>query len=341
MRTLLLMIALAAAVASARAEPLETAAVERRAVELGYPAEAVVEAVRQATVAAQVQGRIVEVRRDAGEAVRQGEVLMRIDEREAAQALAAAEAQVAQAQAGAANARASYERTKNLFARKFVSQAALDQALAAHRAAEASLQAAIAGRGQAGTAKGFATVTSPIDGVVAARHAELGEMATPGKPLVTVFDPAGLRVIASVPQYRRAEVARAARAVVEFPDSGQRIAATRVEVMPTADARTHSVALRLYLPIGARGVVPGQFARAHFVVGSAEKLLLPAAAVVRRGEVTGVYVVAGERVSLRQVRLGDHAEGAAVEVLAGVAAGERVALDPVKATLARSAAAAR
>lgn len=317
---------------AATAQGTPVAVVEYREVDLTYPAEAVVEAVSQATIAAQVQGRVIDVRFDAGDRVKQGDLLMRIDEREAAQAVAGSEAQVAQAQAQLANARASYERTKNLYAQKFVSSAALDQAQAAYKAAQAQLNVALAGRGQAVTTKSFATISSPLAGIVAQRHTELGEMASPGKPLITVYDPKGLRVVASIPQYKLAELRQTLRAKVELPETGRWIEATRVEVLPTADVRTHVVRARVYLPDNTDGAVPGMFARAHFVIGKAKKLLLPAQAILRRGEVSAVYVVDAQgAVKLRQVRLGEPVDTNAVEVLAGVSAGEKVALDPVKA----------
>jgi RND family efflux transporter MFP subunit len=312
----------------------ESAPVELREVEIGYPAEAVVEAVREATVAAQVSGRIVDVRHDAGARVRQGELLMRIDEREATQVLAESDAQLAQARANLANARANWERTRNLFRQKFVSQAALDQAEAAHRAAEAQEQAALAGRGQAGTAKSFTAITAPISGVVAERHAELGEMAAPGKALMTVFDPKGLRVVANIPQHQLAQFKGPLVARIEFPESGRWIEGRSVTILPTADTRTHVVRARVLLPEGLSGIVPGMFARAHFVSGKVTRLVVPASAVLRRGEVTAAYVLApAGGVRLRQIRVGDSFADGSVEIVAGLAPGERVALDPVKAGL--------
>lgn len=317
---------------SAASTTLATTTVQLRDVDLSYPAEGVVEAVKQATVAAQVQGRVVEVRVDAGDRVKQGEILMRIDERQASQSVAGAEAQVAQSQANLANARAAYERTKNLFAQKFVSQAALDQAAAAYRSAEAQVKVDLASRGQAGTTKSFTTITSPLTGLVAQRLTELGEMASPGKPLVTVYEPGQLRVVASVPQYKLAGVQKTQRARLEFSESGRWIDAGSVTVLPTADARTHTVQVRVSLPDKVSGVAPGMFARVHFVTGRSKKLLLPAQAVLRRGEITAVYILdEGGMPQLRQVRLGEPLADGLVEILAGAAAGERVATDPVKA----------
>jgi RND family efflux transporter MFP subunit len=315
--------------------PPDSATVAWREVPTSFAAEATVEALRQATVAAQVQGRVVEVRVDAGDRVRQGDLLMRIDERESNQAVAGAEANVAQAQAQLANARATYERTKNLFAQKFVSQSALDQAQAAYRAADAQMKAASANRGQAMTSRSFTSIKAPLAGVVAERHTELGEMATPGKPLLTLYDPRGLRVVASVPQYKLAELRGAVRAKVEFPDTGKWVDATEVELLPVADARTHVVRARVQLPEDLPGVVPGMFARAHFIVGQAKKLVMPQQAIVKRGELTAAYVLDDKGMpQLRQVRTGAVLADGLIEVLAGLSPGEKVSTAPVRAGIA-------
>jgi RND family efflux transporter MFP subunit len=292
--------------------------VQSRDVEIGFPVEATVEAVRQSTVAAQIAGRVIDIRVDAGQRVRQGELLMRLDSREAAGSDASAQASLAQASA-------AYERTKNLHAQKFVSQAALDQAAAAWKAAQGAAAATGAGLSHA-------SVTAPISGIVAQRHIEPGEMAAPGRALITVFDPKGLRVIASLPQYKLAELKKAGAARVEFPESGRWVDAVRVEILPTVDVRSHTATARLYLPDNIDGVVPGIYARAHFIIGKAKKLTIPPTAVLRRGEVTAVYVLDDKGAArLRQVRLGEAAAGGDLEVLAGINPGERVSLVPLKA----------
>jgi multidrug efflux pump subunit AcrA (membrane-fusion protein) len=168
--------------------------------------------------------------------------------------------------------------------------------------------------------------------VVAARHVELGEMASPGKPLMTGFDPSTLRAVANVPQAQVAAIQASGRAKIELPALGQWIDAKSLTLVPAADPRTHTTRVRIELPEDVRGVYPGVFARAHFVTGRAARLLVARAAVIRRSEVTAVYVLdeAG-RPHLRQVHLGTAGDEHAVEVLAGLKPGERVALDPVKA----------
>jgi len=312
--------------------PLETGLASLREVDIAYTAEAVTEAVRQSTVAAQVSGRIVDIRFDVGDRVKKGEVIVRIDETAANQALAASQAQAVGARATYENARAQLHRSRQLLGRGFISQAALDGVEANFRAAEAQLNATLAGAGQAATERAFATVVAPYDGVVSARHVQLGELATPGRPLMTGFDPASLRVVATVPSTQVAAIQASGRARVEIPSTGRWIEARKVTVLPSADPRTHATQVRLELPEGADGIHPGVFARAHFVVGSAPHLMVPRAAVFRRSELTGVYVVGpAGRAVLRQVRVGTAADPSAVEILAGVRHGERVALDPVRA----------
>lgn len=318
--------------AAQAALPFATAVVQYHEVDETYVVDAVAEAVKQSTVSAQISGRIVEIGFDVGDRVKKGQVLVRIDPSEVSLALAVSEAQVAQAQATLQNAKSTYERTQRLFAQKFVSQAALDKAAAEYKAAEAQLRATRAGAGLAATTKSFATVLAPYSGVVAARHVELGEMASPGKALMTGFDPRDLRLVAHVPQYKLADIRRLAQARVEFPVLNKWVKAAAITVFPAADAKTHTTRVRLDLPENVQGIYPGMFARAHFSVGRARKLLVPAQAVVRRSEVTGVYVVDGKgNVALRQVRLGEPAGPEGIEVLGGLIPGEIVALEPIKA----------
>jgi multidrug efflux pump subunit AcrA (membrane-fusion protein) len=108
-----------------------------------------------------------------------------------------------------------------------------------------------------------------------------------------------------------------------------------------ADTRTHTTRVRLALP-EATGLLPGQYARALFVTGRTRALSIPASAVLRRSEVTAVYVLDGSGAArLRQVRLGETAGDGLVEVLAGLLPGERIALEPVRAGIEASSGAER
>lgn len=323
-------------------EPLQTYRVQYQTAAAAYATQATVEAVRESTVAAQVSGRVVAVNFDVGDYVKAGSVIIRLAAQELSSAVAGSRAQVAQADATLANARANYARQQQLFQQKFISQAALDRAAAEFRSAEAAARAARAGAGQSAAISGYTVITAPYSGVVSARHVEMGESVTPGTPLMTGFDPKDMRVVATIPQYKLAVVKAAKHVTVEIPSLNKWVDATGVTMLPTADAATHSVKVRIDLPDTLTSVLPGMFVRAHFSLGSARRLSIPARAVVRRSEMSAVYVIdAQNRISLRQVRLGEPDAGGQVEILAGLSPGEIIALDPIKAGMALRTSASR
>lgn len=331
---------LLAAVTVHAAEFPDTAPVQYREVAQTYIADGLVEAARQSTVSAQISGRVIEINFDVGDHVNKGQVILRIDEREAVQAVAGSQAQLMQAQANLQNAKAVYERSRQLFAQKFISQAALDKAQAEYKVSLAQAAAGEAEVGQSRLVRGYAAVLAPYSGVVAARQVEVGEMVMPGKPLMTGFDPNEMRAVADVPQGKLASIGAHTggkiEVMVEAPSLNRWIKPTATTLLPVADTRTHSTQVRIYLPKNEAGIYPGMFVRVHFVVGKTNKLVIPISAVLRRSEVIAVYVVdENGAVKLRQIRLGEMTSDGAVEVLAGLDKGEKVALDPVKAGIVK------
>ena len=324
-------LALFAVSAAAAAQPaLDVIKVAPRPVAQTVAVEATVEAVKQATLGSQVAGRIVELPVKAGDTVRAGQVLARIDARAADAAVAASRSQLAEAEANLANAKRVHERNKALAAQKFVSQAAVDQSESAYQAALAQVEAVRANAGSAAVARDWTTIVAPYAGIVGETHAEVGDMATPGKAIVTVFDPRELRAVATVPQATLAKADLAASRV-ELPVSGRAVAPVRATVVPLADARSHTTSVRFDLP-PVEGVLPGQYARVRLAVGAATLLAVPESALVRRGEVTAVYVLDAKGAPrLRQVRVGSATGDGEIEVLAGLSDGETIAANPVAA----------
>ena len=312
-----------------RVERLDVATAELRATADVYAADAVIEAVRSATVSAQIAGNVTRYYVDAGDRVKRGQLLVRIDTRETDAQVAAGVAAVAQADAQLAQAQLSYDRTAKLLADRFVSQAALDKADADLKSAKAAVQMARAGATQATTARSFAEVRSPVDGVVTRRLAELGELASPGKPLIEVHDPSALRAVASIPQFVLPRIVQVRQADIVFPLLGTTLAATHVTVLPAADVRLLSTQVRADLPSAVpEGVVPGTAAKVMLPTGTVERLVIPAAAVVRRSELVATYVVGRDgQARLRQVRIGETTAGGMVEILAGLDPGEQVRLN--------------
>lgn len=311
----------------------------------GLTIDGSIQAVRQATVAAQVGGNVLRLAVKAGDRVKAGQTLAQIDERIAAAGVAQSDAAVAQAEANLRNARTQLERTRELRTQGYMSQAALDNAENQFKAAEAAVQQARAGRSQATLARGFASVSAPFDGLVLATHLDTGDLAAPGRPIVTVYAPGALRAVVQIPA-SQAGIARGAQRIeVQLPDQ-RWVTPQRSADLPTADAVSQTVEWRLDLAHqDATDLLPGQTVRVRFTgaagaaatTGAAPKtgapaLSVPATAVLQRGELSGVYVVQGQQFVLRAVRLGV-TQGDSVQIVAGLRAGERIATDAVKAGL--------
>ena len=298
--------------------------------------DAVLQPVRQATITAQVGGSVLALRVKAGDTVKRGQPLVRIDDRDMRAGVARSDAAVTQAEAEARNAEVGLTRSKDLLKSGFVSQAAVDSADTQYRAASAGLAQARAARVQATVAQGYAEIVAPYDAVVTGTHVETGDLALPGRALVTLYEPGHMRAVVQVPASRASAVAEARDVQVQLPD-GRLVKPIARELLPAADPVSQTVEWRLDLPAEANTSRPGQTIRvlASGLPSSAAataRSSIPAAAVLRRGELTAVYVARPEGFVLRAVRVSPAAAGR-VEVLAGLGAGERVALDPVRAGL--------
>jgi RND family efflux transporter MFP subunit len=298
-----------------------------------------VEAVKQSTISAQTAGRVSAIYFDVNDVVPAGALLLSIRSTEQVAGLTQAQAALNEATAREAEAQMRYERIRDMYQRRVVAKATLDETSAARDAAVARLAAARAGLDAAREGVSYTEIRAPYAGVITQKMVQVGESVAPGTPLMTGASLDALRVVAEIPQSVIEQV-RAARKATVYVD-GRRIESTVLTIFPAAQAESSTFRARIELPQGVQGLAPGMFVKVGLLVGEADRLLVPRSAVVERSEMRGVYVVAQDgRVSLRQVRLG-HARGDRVEILAGLAAGERVALDPAAAGLkARQPAAA-
>jgi RND family efflux transporter MFP subunit len=290
-----------------------------------------VEAVNQATVSAQTAGRVTEVLFDVNDVVPAGAVIVRIRSTEQVASLTQAQAALTEATARESEAQTRYQRIDDMYQRRVVAKATLDEARAARDAAVARLAAARAGLEAAREGVSYTEIRAPYGGVVTQKHVRVGETVAPGAPLMTGASLDALRVAVEVPQSVIAQVRDVRKAAVYV--DGRRIESTGLTLFPSAQPESNTFRARIELPRGVSGLAPGMFVKVGLVVGEAERLLVPRSAIVERSEMRGVYVVGPQgRVSLRQVRLG-HVRGDRIEILAGLVAGDRIALDPVAAGL--------
>ena len=310
----------------------------------GLTLDGSLQAVQHSVLSAQASGRVAQLLVKAGDPVRKGQALAVIDDRATQAGVSQSQASVAQAEAELANAQANETRVRDLHAQGFVAKAALEIAQAQLKGAQAGAAAARAGQTQSSLAQGFTRVSAPFDGVVMQTHIEAGALAMPGTPIVTVYAPQPMRAEVHVPASFQAQAVAAQRVEVQLPGTDTWVKPSNVYNARAADAVSQTVLWRMALnPSDTAAQVPGRSLKVRFVGASndsaVERLVVPSSAVLRRGELTAVYVVSEPaqgraQFVLRAVRVGPSTADGQVMVLTGLRAGERLALDPVRAGLA-------
>jgi RND family efflux transporter MFP subunit len=323
------LLGLAALGAAAAAEtPLTTVAVVYETAPRERVWDGTIEAVNKATVSAQTSGRVAEIYYDVDNFVPAGAPIMKFTDVEQRAALNSARGALQEAEARATEAAAEFTRVSSMFDNGTVSKARFEQARANDEAAKARLESARAGVKRAEEQLEYTIVRAPYAGIVSQRHVEVGEVVRPGEPLMSGLSLEQLRVNVDVPQSMLEPIRRIGKANVYLDDRA--IPAESLTFFPVATQGTNTFRVRVTLPAGAATLYPGTFVKVGFVVGDAERLLVPTSAIVRRSELTAVYVVGTDAVTLRQIRIGRR-YGERTEVLAGLMAGESIATDPVAA----------
>jgi RND family efflux transporter MFP subunit len=270
-----------------------------------------VRAKRRAILEAKVSGRIEKLLVAPGEQVKAGQLLAQLDAREV-------QARLDQANAMLQQAEGDLRRFSALLKQQAVTQAEFESTQARQRVAAA---AAV----EAETLLGHSSIVAPFDGVITRKLAEVGDLAAPGKPLFEMEDPSALRLDADVPEavIGRIEYGSGMRVrIASLPDDLEGIVS---EMAPTADPASRTFQVKYDLP-AAKGLRAGQFGRVSVPLGESSALWAPASAVVQRGQLEIVFVVAGDRASLRLVRTGKR-RGDLVELLSGIAEGELVVFE--------------
>lgn len=295
--------------------------------------DATLEAVDQSTIAAQTNARVDALPVDVGDYVEKGQVIVRFRATEQRARTAGAQAALREAEARMADAQLEYERAQALADRGILSKAALDKATAAWKSARARFEATSASANEVAEQADHTVVRAPYAGIIVSRHIAVGESATVGRPLITALSLENLRAIVEVPQQAIGTVRARLRGRVIFPD-GSSLESAQLRVPPTADPQSHTFRVLLTLPPRAAGaertVFPGTLVKAAFVRDEHKVVLLPPATLIRRGELTAVYVLDGDKpAELRYVRVGSPISDGRLPVLAGVVAGEQIALDPL------------
>jgi len=286
--------------------------------------DGVIEAVNQATISAQTTGRVTRINVDVDDYVTKGDVLITFRDKKIRSAFNAAQANLDEAEK-------EYSRIKGIYEKKLIAKAVLDKAEARYKSTQAQLA-------EAKEALENTIVRAPYSGIVVKRHIEVGELAQPGRALLTGLSLEALRVRVNVPQNIIVAVRKYSQAQVIFQQAGKQpnsVIVNDMRISPFAEPETHTFEIKANLPNADYGVYPGMFIKVAFVTGKEKHLLIPAESVTRRSEVNAVYILDDEKqLHYRQVRIGKTTpDGKKVEVLAGLTEGEQVVIDPVDAAV--------
>jgi RND family efflux transporter MFP subunit len=337
---------------AATTSPVPVKLVEARTVDLAvnYEAPGTVRAQTSAMLSSKIMGYVREVRVAPGDRVNSGQLLVVIDsrdldsavlqaraaEQEAHSGIAEADNGVAAAKAQLVLAQVTFKRMDDLYQKKSISNQEFDEAQARLRTAEAAYQMTVSKRAQldakiaqvkqgvesASVMRSYSEIRAPFSGVITEKRVEAGQMATPGSPLLLVEQAGGYRLEAAVEESMIGSVRLGQNVSVVLDASSQTMSARITEIVPAVDPTSRAFTVKASLP-SSSVLRTGLFGRLRLPRGSHQALVLPAAAIVQRGELQSVFVVESGIARSRMITVGQK-QDEQVEVLSGLQAGERV-----------------
>ncbi len=312
-------------------EGIESEEALLKEVSSSYMLDGIVEAELRTTISAQTSGIVKAVNFDVDDFVKKNQIVVLIDNTQQQASYQQAIAAEKEARARLKEAELEYDRVEKVYAKKVVPKASFDKAAAALASAKARLESAKAALSKARESLEYTRVRAPFSGVLTQRLVEVGETVNVGTQLVSGVSLERLRVRTHVPQSIYQAVRDHQRAIVVTEDS--EIVSRDMTFFPFADPLSHSFELRVRIPLTETGLRPGMFVKVAMEVSREEKTVIPFNSVAFRGEVTGVYVLEGDTLHFRHVRLGRRLADNEVVVLAGINVGDQVVTDPVAAAI--------
>jgi len=309
--------------ASAVSATTRTARVERRVLPALRTYPGFVEAVDPAVIAPRVMATVLAVAGREGDAVENGQIVVSLDDRDAQAQLSQARAGLEAAAARALQARLAFDRAQRLLDADALTAQEWESARAARDSAQAMEERAGKAVEECQAALTWFRLAAPFDGRILERQADPGDLATPGRALLTLYREDRLRMRVAVPEEHAAGLVVGSRLELGFDQLEPR-AAQLTRILPSADPRTGTVALHLALA-QSEDLRPGLLGRLQLALGEREALVVPIAAVERIGQVERVLLVRAGRFAPVTVRTGKQQDGV-VEILSGLAEGDEVVL---------------
>ena len=283
-----------------------------------------VQAEQVATVTSRVMAEITELRASAGQRVTKGEALVVLDDRDLRHRVEQAQESARSAQATLEQARSDYNRDKPLYEQQVITPFDFEHTQTNLKTAEANLKRLEQAQREAEVNLSYAVIRSPFDGVIIDKQAQVGDLASPGRPLFTMYEQGRLWLEANVPEEQMAHVRLNSLMTVRIDATEHDISGRVVEIVPSSDPSSRTQIVRVHLN-APESVVPGMFGRLEIPLAPEPILTIPGSTLIRVGQLTMVEVVHDGQINRRTVQLG-RAVGQQFEVLSGLATGETIIL---------------
>jgi RND family efflux transporter MFP subunit len=306
-----------------------TALVEKKQVEdiLAWPGT--VRSRTVANIAPRMTARILDIKVNAGDKVKKGDVIARLDERDIRAQENAALAALAGANAQASRAKADEQRTRSLYSKEAATREKFDAAIAQAKEAQAAVSQATSAVSEIRSHLADTLLLAPFDGIVVKRLQEPGDMGLPGVPVVSMQTPLGLRLEADVPSTCAGRYSTGMDVTVRIDTLGLTTNAQIDEISPEVDPQTRTQLIKIALP-AIEGLQPGYFGWLEQACDQHEALLIPVSAVQHIGQLEVVKVLSEGRQLMRHIRTAK-IFGDQIEVVSGLHAGEAVITNPEQA----------
>jgi RND family efflux transporter MFP subunit len=280
------------------------------------------------TLSARITANVVELPVSAGQHVRSGDMLVRLDDRDLRAKRQQAQETLRRAEATRDLAQNDYTRDKALFEKAVIPKSEFDQTTLRLKTSTADVAAFQEAQHDTEIAFGYAAIRSPYDAIVVDKLSDVGDIATPGKPLLTLYESGKLWLEAAVPEEQAGTLHIGKTYEIHLDSLDKQMQGLLVEIVPSVDSSSRTITARVALP-HIQNVFPGIFGRMMIPVGEHARIMIPQSGILHVGQLEMVDVDEAGMLRRRSVQVG-RPIGNQIEILSGLAAGEKVSLAPRK-----------
>jgi len=270
-----------------------------------------VQPVNRAAIAAKVTGTIEKIPVSLGSPVSRGDLLVAISAEEIS-------AKVIQAQAQLSQAKRNLDRERKLLQKKAATSESVKSLQDMYRVAEAVYH-------EARTMLGYTKINAPFDGLITKKIANVGDLSTPGTPLLQLENNSRLQVVTSIPEGIVLQIKEGDQLLIKIPAGNLALTGTVAEIAPASDPFSRTTPVKINIENNSN-IRSGQFARVALPGKNSKTLFVPPSAILSSGQMERIFVADAGKAHLRLVRTGRH-EANRIEILAGLNPGDKVIIN--------------